>query len=126
MSGIPEPGEDTTWDDTRTAMKMLTRKGPDGQYTSVGLEWGSWWPSWMPMVWMWGGEVTDPDMTEITLNTPEALGALNFMAQAMREGWMNPPESVIGDVWEGWAQSRLAMRFDGAWIVGWARDVSRL
>ncbi|MCK9222943.1 MAG: sugar ABC transporter substrate-binding protein [Limnochordia bacterium] len=123
-AGIPEPDAELTWGEARKNAIRLTTQDSDGRTVSLGLDWSWWWGSWMNMVWMWGGEITDPQVTRATLNTPEALEGLNFMMTAFNEGWMGGPHFNWGDGF-GFETGKVAMKWDGHWAVPWARDAVR-
>jgi multiple sugar transport system substrate-binding protein len=107
-AGISEPTEGWTWQDMTDAAAALT----DGEIYGLGVD-----PSIVrlaPLVWSNGGELVDDDErpTRLTLDTPEALGALaKFLA--LRTDGLIPTveESAAEDDESRFANGRLAMYF---------------
>ena len=77
---IPNPPE--TWDELLAVLKELKLKDK-----GMVLDWGSLdWIGYSPFLWQAGGHYYNKDYTRVTLDSPEATVALNFMAQLYKEG----------------------------------------
>lgn len=120
--GVPAPDESWTWEVMREAASRVTTLNPDGSTRILGIDYGTWFGPWMNMVWMWGGEVADPEVTRILLNTPEAIAGLQFMVDAIKDGWMAGPDFNWKEGF-GFQHGSVAFKWDGHWIVPWAREV---
>jgi ABC-type glycerol-3-phosphate transport system substrate-binding protein len=77
---VPEPPR--TWDELLATLKDL-RKRDKG----IVLDWGSLeWIGYSPFLWQAGGSYYNEDKTEVTLDSPEAARALEFMADLYHSG----------------------------------------
>ena len=65
-AGIPEPTEEWTWEDMRTAAKAIADKG-----TYAGFCMGADWARFAPFVFSNGGAFASDDFKTATLDTPE-------------------------------------------------------
>lgn len=120
-NGLPYIDDTWTWDTFREAAQVLTTYNPDGSVRTLGVDYGTWWGPWMTMVWSFGGEVADPEVTRILLDSPEAIAGLNFMVDAIKEGWMAGPSFNWKEGF-GFQHGAIGFKWDGHWIVPWARD----
>lgn len=77
---IPVPPDN--WEDLLDTLKGLRLRGK-----GMILDWGSLeWIGYAPFLWQAGGDFYSDDMTKVTLNTPEAVQALDYMAELYRNG----------------------------------------
>ncbi len=77
---IPEPP--TTWPELLSMVQKLKAAGK-----GMVFDWGSLdWIGYSPFLWQAGGSYYNADNTKVTLDTPEAAGAMNFMADLYKNG----------------------------------------
>jgi multiple sugar transport system substrate-binding protein len=109
-AGVQPP---TTWDELKTAAQKLTKPGRPGLVMNPEFyRWGVFlagagaWP-------------TDADVTKMTMDSPEVRQALQYLADAHKQGYFGTP-SAVGAGWGGEAlgKGKAAMTIEGNWIVG--------
>jgi len=77
---VPDPPK--TWDELMNVLRDLKAQGK-----GMVFDWGSLeWIGYSPFLWQAGGSYYNDDYTKVTLDTPEAVQALDFFAQLYREG----------------------------------------
>jgi multiple sugar transport system substrate-binding protein len=77
---VPEPPEN--WEALLNTLIDLKKRDK-----AVVLDWGSLeWIGYAPFLWQAGGDFYNEDMTKVTLDTPEAAQALNYMAELYKSG----------------------------------------
>ncbi|MDP8299163.1 MAG: extracellular solute-binding protein [Candidatus Tantalella remota] len=77
---IPSPP--ATWDELLETLRSLKE-----QDKSMVLDWDSLeWIAYSPFLWQAGGEYYNEDYTKATLDSPEAVAALEFFNQLYEEG----------------------------------------
>jgi ABC-type glycerol-3-phosphate transport system substrate-binding protein len=74
--GVPLPSANPTWEEIVALGKRLTKTGPDGQPERYGL---LFWFDTRDFLAMEGAQLFSDDGTAITVNTPNALRALERM-----------------------------------------------
>lgn len=118
-AGLDYPTEDWTWDDLRAAAEQLTNED-EGVY---GMVINPDFARWIAFLYQAGGSVTNADFSEITINSPEALEALEFYIGMVEDGIANQP-SELDSGWNGEAfgKGRAAMSMEGNWIVPFLAD----
>ncbi|HHY57883.1 MAG TPA: ABC transporter substrate-binding protein, partial [Chloroflexi bacterium] len=118
-AGLAYPTADWTWDDLRAAAEKLTNKDTG----VVGFSINPDFARWIAFLYQAGGEVTTPDFSAMTLNTPEALTAMEFYVGLVRDGFA-APASDLDSGWPGEAfgKGRAAMTMEGNWIVPFLKD----
>lgn len=107
-AGLKAP---TTWEELSAAAEKLTTD------TVAGLVIPTDPARWLAFLYQAGGEVADKDFTKSTINSPEALEALNFYADLYMKGFAKTPAD-LGAGWPGEAfgKGQAAMAFEGNWI----------
>jgi multiple sugar transport system substrate-binding protein len=108
-AGVEVP---TTWDELRSAAEALTS---DDQAAIVNqVE----YPRWGQFLFQNGADLTNEDITEMTLDTPEAREALEFIAGMYADGLM-VSNTAIDAGWSGeaYGQGKAAMTMEGNWIA---------
>jgi len=125
-AGLPYPEPGWTWDDLREAAIKLTKR--DGDQTiqyGFAYEPDEWWRLW---VWQNGGELYDNDKapTRTLMNSDEAIGAIQWLADLTNVDRVTPPYDVqktslgIGQLFQ---DGKLAMAFGNhALIPGFASE----
>ncbi|WP_298983674.1 ABC transporter substrate-binding protein [Caldilinea sp.] len=118
-AGLAHPTADWTWEDLRAAAEALTDKDAG----VVGFAINPDFARWIAFLYQAGGEVTTPDFSAMTLNTPEALTAMEFYVGLVRDG-VAAPASDLDSGWPGEAfgKARAAMTMEGNWIVPYLKD----
>jgi len=71
-----------TWEEFLSAVKELKAQGK-----GAIIDWGSLeWIGYAPFLWQAGGDFYDSSLENVTLDTPMAAEALNYMAELYRSG----------------------------------------
>ncbi len=93
----------------------------DGRADQWGFSWSMWRHNFQSLMPQFGGRYFNDDGTS-ALDCPENVAALAFMV-SLREGELlvPPPENNLG--WVGFRQKKVAMVFDGVYMLG---DLKRL
>lgn len=118
-AGVEHPTADWTWDDLRSAAEQLAN--PDAGVYGIVLP--SDFARWIVFLYQAGGSVTNEDVTEMTLNSPEALEAMEFYVGLVRDGFAAQP-SDLDSGWPGEAfgKGRAAMAIEGNWMIPFLAD----
>jgi multiple sugar transport system substrate-binding protein len=110
-AGVEPP---TNWEELRAAAEALTT---DDQ---AGLVMGVEYPRWAVFLFQAGSALTNDDITEVTIDTPQAREALEFVAGMYADGLAVSPSAVdAGWAGEAFGQGKAAMTIEGNWIVGY-------
>lgn len=118
-AGLEYPTADWTWDDLRVAAEQLTNED-EGVY---GMVINPDFARWIAFLYQADGSVTNEAFTEMTINSPEALEALEFYIGMVDDGIADQP-SQLDSGWNGEAfgKGRAAMAMEGNWIVPFLAD----
>ena len=102
----------TNWDELAEAAATLT----SGDVTGLCL--GSEIQRWGAFIYQNGGAIYNEDLTEITLDSPETVEALDFLLGLHEDGSMQTP-AEIGASWcgEAFGNQQAAMTMEGNWLV---------
>jgi len=104
----------TTWEELAVAAEALTTD------TQAGLAMGVEYPRWAVFMFQAGADLTNADVSVITLDTPEAREALQFVADQYSAGhFVRPSDVDAGWAGEAFGQGKAAMTIEGNWIVGY-------
>jgi multiple sugar transport system substrate-binding protein len=110
-AGVAVP---TTWEELAAAAEALTTD------TQAGLAMGVEYPRWAVFLFQAGADLTNEDVSAITLDTPEAREALQFVADQYAAGnFVRPSDVDAGWAGEAFGQGKAAMTIEGNWIVGY-------
>ena len=134
----------TNWDELRADGKLLTKRDKDGHTTQLGFA-PAFGNSWLTLyAFQNGGRflndrarttadgVVHPPHTLVTLDDPENVAALRFMADAYDDdgGYESVnkfADGFQGDVHDPFITGLVAMKIDGDWglldIAKWSRDM---
>jgi multiple sugar transport system substrate-binding protein len=113
-AGVAVP---TTWEELAAAAEALTTD------TQAGLAMGVEYPRWAVFLFQAGADLTNEDVSEITLDTPEAREALQFVADQYAAGhFVRPSDVDAGWAGEAFGQGKAAMTIEGNWIVGYLQQ----
>ncbi len=119
QAGLAMPKSDWTWDDLRAAaLKLTKRQGNRVTQYGVAFETGQY----RLYFWQSGTELFDNDArpTKVTLNTPKAAAAIQFLADLINKDKVTPPATQIADssnIGPMFASGQLAMAFGNHALV---------
>jgi multiple sugar transport system substrate-binding protein len=118
-AGVEHPNENWTWQDLRNAAEQLS----DPATGTYGMVLGADFARWSAFLYQAGGEVADEQFTQMTINSPEALEALEFYVGMVEDGLAaQPPDLDSGWAGEAFGRGRAAMAMEGNWIVPFLAD----
>ncbi len=107
---------------TRDEFLRVAKALTDPAKGTFGFAYGMWTNNFMTLAPQFGGEYLD-SAGNPTLDHPGNVAALQFLVDLHREHNVTPnPEGGIGG-WVGFRQERVAMEFDGIYMLG---DLKRL
>jgi multiple sugar transport system substrate-binding protein len=117
-AGVAVP---TTWEELATAAQALTTGDAAAiaaGTAQAGLSMGVEYARWGAFMFQNGAAITNEDNTAMTLDTPEAREAIEFVAGLYQDGYAVKPASVDAD-WSGQAfgQNKAAMVVEGNWVA---------
>ncbi len=113
-AGLPYPTPDWTWDDLKNAAGTLTQPGVWGLTTPPDVA------RFVPFVYQAGGRVMSDDYSQVLLNAPEAVQAMDFYTSFKREGiGAMPADMGAGVGWAGdaFGLGKSAMVLEGGWLI---------
>ncbi len=90
------PTGPATWDDVYNVGKKISDSGGGNLYGYAlrGQQGNPVVADFMPLFWSFGAKMFSDDFTQVTLNTPQALNAVNFLAKLVS---IAPPGSASFD-----------------------------
>lgn len=111
-----------TWDELLEYSKKLTKKNGDGTYNRIGFipNYGN---SWFYLYsWQNGGEFMSPDGKTCTLNTPENVTALQYMADVYDALGGYEAANIFQSGFQGgendpFLTGKIGMVINGSWVV---------
>ena len=108
-AGVEVP---TTWDELRTVAEALTTEDQAAIVNQVE------YPRWAQFLFQNGADLTNEDVTEMTLDTPEAREALEFIGGMYADGLM-VSNTALDAEWSGeaYGDGSAAMTMEGNWIA---------
>ncbi|MCE5301188.1 MAG: sugar ABC transporter substrate-binding protein [Spirochaetia bacterium] len=129
-AGIRYPKDDWNWDDFLKTAQQLTLKNKNGDTVQWGFldEW-TIWDSW---VYSNGGSIVDDvkKPAKFTLDTPEAIQAVQFRADLSYKYHVAPSPAVIAATAIGqqgtasiFMNGTVAMFYTGYWKAGYFRPI---
>jgi multiple sugar transport system substrate-binding protein len=119
QAGVEPPTADWTWEDLQAAATTISEnvEGMEGIVLSPDFA------RFIAFLYQAGGSVANEDFSEVTINSPEALEALNFYTNLVLEGAADTPANLdAGWAGEAFGQGRAAMAVEGNWIVPYLQD----
>jgi multiple sugar transport system substrate-binding protein len=113
-----------TWNDFLAAARSLTKPGASPEQTVFGAAVADNLKTPIIAVWSYGGDLFDKDLTRCTLDSPQAIDALQFMADLVVKHNVNPsPAQLKGtNVGNLFAASQIALLAQGQQL-GYARTL---
>lgn len=133
--GIPYPeNRPWTWEEFLPLAQKLTVREANGRIRHFGLSFDAW--VWKFFLYQWGANVYSPDGTRCTLDSPEAIAAVQFLqdliyryrvmpspadeeAMAQEGGWGSTSIKFLG-------AGRIATAIGGRWWLCTLRDYKGL
>lgn len=114
---ISYPHEAWGWSELRTAALAISDL-PTTFFDISGMAITPDFARWAPFLYQAGGSVTDANGARMTLDTPQALEAMNFYLDLVLDGAAVEPQK-ISSAWSGEAfgKGRVGMIIEGNWIV---------
>ncbi|MET0697534.1 MAG: ABC transporter substrate-binding protein [Acidimicrobiia bacterium] len=116
-AGVAVP---TTWEELAAAAETLTTgdaAAVAGGTAQAGLSMGVEYPRWGAFMFQNGAAMTNEDNTAMTLDTPEAREAIEYVAGLYQDGYAVKPAAVdSGWSGEAFGQGKVAMVVEGNWL----------
>ncbi|GMV95272.1 MAG: ABC transporter substrate-binding protein [Candidatus Hydrogenedentota bacterium] len=109
-AGLDAPPK--TWDEFFSSVRAVTKRSGDGTVNRHGLAlWNITWPL-ISMIWSEGGELTNADYSNITLNDPVVVSLLTQLQALVQEGAAILPDKASGGQRTAFLSGRAAMILD--------------
>ncbi|MFH1798733.1 MAG: extracellular solute-binding protein [Candidatus Omnitrophota bacterium] len=103
------PSAPKTWDELITLLSDLESKGK-----GMVLDWGSLdWIGYSPFLWQAGGDYYNDSYTKVTLDTPQAARALEFLARLYKTGM---PKTAV-PLEQGMRTGDYPLAISGNWKI---------
>jgi len=102
-AGLDPEAPPQTWDELIAAAEALTQSGRSGFAITGGGEVGNTIFRSMPFMWMNGGGIISEDGTQVLVNSPETVAAVEFYTNFYKNG-LSPSSTLEND---GTANRRL-------------------
>jgi multiple sugar transport system substrate-binding protein len=117
---LPKPG--WTWNDMMGMAEKLTKR--DGNRIT---QYGLFGYGWNVSIWQNGGDFFDKDYTKATLDTPEAIEAIQWVADQNLKAKVAPIATDITssgqNTYQWFGTGKMAMYFMGRWAVSQLRPL---
>lgn len=135
-AGVPYPKPGLTWDQLIEISKKLTARDKDGKPIQFGLFWD--YDRWRDLVLDFGGRQFTPDGTQCTLDSPEAIAAVQLSHDLMYKYRIapTPVEQAALATSGGWQSGaaqinyliagRVAMASGGRWWLNLIRKTKKM
>ena len=121
-AGLAYPPNWQTLDDVLADAQKLVEKDESGMMTTAGFHFTAadpTWASFLAGIKQRGGDYWNSDHTGFTFNTPEARAQLQWMADAVKAGVVDP--IVFNDttnfVIDAFFQGKVGIGYIGAWAI---------
>ncbi|WP_109209025.1 MULTISPECIES: sugar ABC transporter substrate-binding protein [Microbacterium] len=122
---LPDPATGYTWDEFVDVTKQLTvDKNGDGTVDQWGTGLNVQW-NLQSLVWSNGGDWTNEDRTEVTVDTPEFAEALQWFADLTNVEKVTPSASDAAtlDTYQRWMAGEIGFFPVGPWDVSVYNDL---
>jgi len=116
-AGIAEPTASWTWDDLKNAAAKIKATGKYAGFCQAAD-----YARLAPFIYGAGGTFVSDDFKTATMNTPEVMNAVNFVAGMKADGSLSTP-SDLGASWCGEAVGKklVGMTYEGGWMVNFMK-----
>jgi multiple sugar transport system substrate-binding protein len=125
-AGVPFPHDGWTWDDFLNASRTVTKDTDgDGRLDQFGCDAPAQADGIAYWIWQNGGQMFTPDMKTCLLDTPESIGALQFLSDCQHKYKVFPPPQQALDLGGGgemFKNGKQAMFMQGRWACQLFRD----
>ncbi|MGJ3252883.1 MAG: ABC transporter substrate-binding protein [Elainellaceae cyanobacterium] len=115
----------SSWSDVRAIAQQLSR--PEGSSPQYGIllplgkgEWTVF--MWLSFLWSAGGNLIDPNTGQPNLAAPEAIAALEFWQNLVKDGSATLSQPERGYELDDFLAGRVAMQLTGPWTLRQLRD----
>ena len=119
--GLPCPGAGSwTWEDYLEAVKTLTKdRDGDGKPDQWGCIIDFWGARLYPWMWSNDADLMDKDREKCTIDSPEAIEALQFLADLRLKHKVSPPTSATerNEALDSFARGNVGMYMSGPWDI---------
>lgn len=95
-AGLDPENPPQTWEEFAAAAQALTRDGHSGFAITGGGEVGNTMNRNLPFMWMNGGNVISEDGTEVLVNSPETVAAVQYITDFYKNGY-SPASTLEND-----------------------------
>jgi multiple sugar transport system substrate-binding protein len=103
-----------TKDEYMEAVKKLKSKGIQGSWVPPSLFTG--WMMFQSLLWQFGGDLYNEDVTRATVNSDAGVEALSWMVDLVREGYSPKNVAQDGDV-IALQNGQNAFNWNGIWMI---------
>jgi multiple sugar transport system substrate-binding protein len=119
-AGLAYPTSDWTWFDLKKAAARLTTPNKS-QY---GLCLPADIARWLPFAFQNGASFFNEDETEVTINSPAAVMALDYYTSFQLKDEVSVQPSDVGAGWAGdaFGKQKVSMVFEGGWLIPYLRS----
>lgn len=118
-AGLEPPADDWTWDDFLVAAQALTEDTDgDGQPNRYGYDIGGGPFGLEPWFASNGGSFMSGDWCNAQLNSPEVVGAFEFLSSLVYEHGVSPTPGSTANLFEQFQNGDISMFGAGRWMVG--------
>lgn len=122
VDGQGEPVPPRDWDELRRYARVLTRRDATGRLVRLGFA-PNYGNSWLYLyAWLNGGEMLSRDGRKVTMDQPEVVEALHYMATLYAEaGGTAQVDAFVtataGAALDPFLNQRVSMKIDGNWFL---------
>lgn len=115
MTQYGMPNGPATWDDVYNTGKKITDAGGGSMFGYVlrGTQGNPVVADFMPILWSFGANLFNADFTQVTLNTPQALNAVQFLVKLVS---ISPPGAASFDAQQ---LATFELEGDAAMMINW-------
>lgn len=129
QKGIPEPAVNWTWVQLTEAGKALTEdQNKDGTPERFGISFYTKPPLfWLPFVWSANGQLLSQDLSQVKLNSSQALQGIQMVQDLRWKDHIAPRQIESGgtNMSQLFLQGKVAMLVSGRWSVPVFREQAK-
>ena len=119
-AGLDPAKPPKTWEEFADYAKKLTIESQQWGFGMVANKSASLISRFLPVLWSFGGDIFDKDMTKSMLDSPESVAALKFYTDLYRVQKVTPPEpnnASAQNIRTFTAQGKTAMQFGSGFTI---------
>lgn len=120
QAGLDPNKPPTTWEEFREYAKKLTNGKDQWGFGMVANKSASLISRFFPILWSFGGDIFNEDMTKSKLDSPESIEAFEFFVDLYIKDGVTPPapnEMSAQDVRTYFSQEKVAMQFGSGFTI---------